>query len=280
MEITVFQTIQQTQSWVLENRLRGASIAFVPTMGALHAGHISLIQLARKRADVVISSIFVNPTQFNNPNDLLKYPRTLENDIEMLQNGGCNALFAPNVEEIYPKLQKGHWDFGALSSRLEGHYRSGHFDGVCTVVKKLFEIVTPDIAFFGEKDFQQLAMIRQLVQHEKMEIEIVGCPTMREPDGLAMSSRNMRLSATEREQALAISRVLFFLKENKNLHSPAKLEKIGRTMLEEQPGLRTEYLQIVDGDTFDDIAHWNVQRPVALYAGYVGEVRLIDNILL
>lgn len=280
MEITVFQTIQQTQSWVLENRLRGASIAFVPTMGALHAGHISLIQLARKRADVVISSIFVNPTQFNNPNDLLKYPRTLENDIEMLQNGGCNALFAPNVEEIYPKLQKGHWDFGALSSRLEGHYRSGHFDGVCTVVKKLFEIVTPDIAFFGEKDFQQLAMIRQLVQHEKMEIEIVGCPTMREPDGLAMSSRNMRLSATEREQALAISRVLFFLKENKNLHSPAKLEKIGRTMLEEEPGLRTEYLQIVDGDTFDDIAHWNVQRPVALYAGYVGEVRLIDNILL
>ncbi len=280
MEITVFQTIQQTQSWVLENRQRVASIAFVPTMGALHAGHISLIQLARKRADVVISSIFVNPTQFNNPNDLVKYPRTLEKDIEMLQNGGCNALFAPNVEEIYPKLQKGHWDFEALSSRLEGHFRPGHFDGVCTVVKKLFEIVTPDIAFFGEKDFQQLAIIRQLVQHEKMNIEIVGCPTMREPDGLAMSSRNMRLSATEREQALAISRVLFFLKENKNLHSPAKLEKMGRTMLDEEPGLRTEYLQIVDGDTFDDIAHWNVQRPVALYAGYVGEVRLIDNILL
>jgi pantoate--beta-alanine ligase len=280
LEITVFQTIQQTQSWVLENRQRGACIAFVPTMGALHAGHISLIQLARKRADVVISSIFVNPTQFNNPNDLLKYPRTLEKDIEMLQNGGCNALFAPNVEEIYPKLQKGHWDFGSLSSRLEGHYRPGHFDGVCTVVKKLFEIVTPDIAFFGEKDFQQLAIIRQLVQHEKMDIEIVGCPTMREHDGLAMSSRNMRLNAAEREQALAISKVLFFLKENKNLHSPAKLEKIGRTMLQEAPGLRTEYLQIVDGDTFEDITDWNVQRPVALFAGYVGEVRLIDNILL
>ncbi len=280
MSIAVFETIRQTQTWVNEIRLRGGSIAFVPTMGALHQGHVSLIKEAQQQSDFVISSIFVNPTQFNHPNDLLKYPRTLDRDIEMLQLAGCNAVFTPEVSEIYTNLEKGHWDFGLLSSRLEGHFRPGHFDGVCTVVKKLFEIVNPHKAFFGEKDFQQLAIIRKLVQYEKMNIEIVGCATVREKDGLAMSSRNMRLSSEERISALAICKTLFELKEQKRNYNPKQLESLGHKLISNTNGLTIEYLEILDGDNFEDINNWEAKRTVALFAGFCGEVRLIDNILL
>ncbi len=278
--LAVFETIKQTQHWANEIHHKGGVIAFVPTMGALHLGHISLIEQAKMQSDAVISSIFVNPTQFNNASDLVKYPRTLDKDIAMLEEAGCHALFAPDVSEVYPKVQKGQWDFGPVNSRLEGHFRPGHFDGVCTVVKKLFEIVTPDKAFFGEKDFQQLAVIRKLVDYEGMKVEVIGCPTLREMGGLAMSSRNMRLNESERKEALAVSRVLFKMKEIKHHHTPKELEKQGRAELAEAKGLQLEYLEIVDGDTFEDINDWSVKRPVALFAGYCGGVRLIDNIML
>jgi pantoate--beta-alanine ligase len=190
-------------------------------------------------------------------------------------------LFAPSVEEIYPSLEKGHWDYGILSSSLEGKFRPGHFDGVLTVVKRLFEIVTPQISFFGEKDFQQLAHIKRFTREEMPDIEIVGCATLREPDGLAMSSRNMRLNEEERKTALHISRVLHDMCEKKNDFSPAELEQYGRTQLELVPGLELEYLEIVDESTFAPVPEWSEPfQPIILAAAYVGEVRLIDNIKL
>lgn len=279
--ITVFETISQTRAWADQVRASGKTIGFVPTMGALHPGHISLVEKARSECDYVITSIFINPTQFNNSSDLDKYPRTLETDLLMLHAHGCDAVFAPEIAEMYPTLEKGHWDFGLVSSRLEGHFRPGHFDGVCTVVKKLFEIVTPHKAYFGEKDFQQLAIIRKLTVFEKMEIEIISVPTMREADGLAMSSRNMRLTPEQRQHALGISKTLFAMRENQHGDlSPAALEEFGKRMLSEEPGILLEYLKIVDGDSFEDLEAWNTQNPVVLFAGYVGEIRLIDNLTL
>ncbi|MFN0032609.1 MAG: pantoate--beta-alanine ligase, partial [Flavobacteriales bacterium] len=215
MSVAVFDTIESVQLWLADKRVSQQRVAFVPTMGALHPGHVSLIKQARQMADVVVSSIFVNPTQFNNPADLLKYPRTLDADIAMLEEAGCDVVFTPDVAEIYPTISKSHWDFGLLSSRLEGQFRPGHFDGVCTVVKRLFEIVQPNLALFGEKDFQQLAIIRKLVEYEGMPIEISGCRTMREADGLAMSSRNLRLTTKQRQQARAISQTLFWMQQNR-----------------------------------------------------------------
>lgn len=279
LRITVFETISQTRAWADEIRTAGKTIGFVPTMGALHPGHISLVEKARSECDYVITSIFVNPTQFNNSSDLARYPRTLEADLDMLHDHGCHAVFTPEIAEMYPTMQKGHWDFGLLSSRLEGFFRPGHFDGVCTVVKKLFEIVTPHKAYFGEKDYQQLAIIRKLTAYEGMDIEIISVPTMREKDGLAMSSRNMRLTPEQRSAALGISKTLFAMREKrKEGISPADLQSFGHALMTHHTDIRLEYLQIVDGDTFEDLTTWNTARAVILFAGYVGEIRLIDNI--
>lgn len=262
-------------------RASGKTVGFVPTMGALHPGHISLVEKARSECDYVITSIFVNPTQFNNSSDLDKYPRTIEADLNMLHSHGCHAVFIPAVSEMYPSLEKGHWDFGQLSSSLEGFYRPGHFDGVCTVVKKLFEIVTPHKAYFGEKDFQQLAIIRKLTVYEKMDIDIISVPTMRESDGLAMSSRNMRLTPDQRHIALGISKTLFAMLEKRKTNlSPSEIEKFGQKLLHEATGIQVEYLEIVDAEKFEKLHDWKSGRAVALFAGYVGEIRLIDNILL
>ncbi|MFM9986279.1 MAG: pantoate--beta-alanine ligase [Flavobacteriales bacterium] len=281
LRIAVFETISQTRAWADAIRASGKTIGFVPTMGALHPGHISLVEKARSECDFVITSIFVNPTQFNNSSDLERYPRTMEADLEMLQKHGCNAVFTPEIAEMYPTLQKGHWEFGLVSSRLEGFYRPGHFDGVCTVVKKLFEIATPHKAYFGEKDFQQLAIIRKLTAFEKMDIEIVSVSTMRETDGLAMSSRNLRLSAEQRTWALGISKTLFAMREKRKTGlSPVGIEKFGQEMIANQQGITLEYLEIVDTETFDDIKEWDNRSAVVLFAGYVGEIRLIDNITL
>jgi len=277
----IFTTIEGLKSCIAAVKASGKRVAFVPTMGALHPGHISLIRLAKQSNDFIVTSIFVNPTQFNNPEDLKNYPRSQERDMEFLKDAGCDAAFIPSVGEIYPEAYKGHWDYGLLSSTLEGFYRPGHFDGVLTVVKRLFEIVEPDTALFGEKDFQQLAHIRRMTKEELPHIDIVGCPTVREKDGLAMSSRNMRLSQEERVVALNISRILFDMQEKKMDFSPSELEEYGRTQFELLHGIKLEYLEIVDMSTFAPVPDWDeLFKPIILVAVYVGDVRLIDNLIL
>lgn len=281
MSVTVFESITSVRTWEQEMHLAGKVIGFVPTMGALHPGHISLINKAKEVCDVVIVSIFVNPTQFNNLDDLKKYPRTLVEDLQLLNQSTCDVVFFPPFEEIYPKPLKRRWDFGLLSSSLEGYYRPGHFDGVLTVVKRFFEIVCPDHAYFGEKDFQQLSLIRAMASKEGLPITVIGCPIIRESDGLAMSSRNTRLNKHERRVAANISQVLFNIKEKGKQQSPVTLEQEAMSMLCAIEGISLEYLKIVDADNFTPLTSWNdSSNPIALVAAFVGDVRLIDNILL
>lgn len=197
----IFNTISETQQYLKAQQRAGKTIGFVPTMGALHAGHISLIERAKTENDLAVCSIFVNPTQFNNSDDLKKYPRTLERDCEMLRPVGCDVVFAPSAEEMYPSLPQLKMDFGTLETIMEGKFRPGHFNGVGIVVSKLFNIVKPDKAYFGLKDLQQVAVIRRMVQELSFDLEIIPCPTLRETDGLAMSSRNTRLSPEARALA-------------------------------------------------------------------------------
>lgn len=277
---TVLSTISELKLWRTAAKVAGKSVGFVPTMGALHQGHLSLIHQAKTKTDLVVASIFVNPTQFNNPDDLKNYPRTVERDLELLSASGCDALFLPTVEEMYPTPRKDHWDFGALSTSLEGHFRPGHFDGMLTVVKMLLELVEPEVAIFGQKDFQQLALIRAMVAHEGLPYRIEAGATVRESGGLAMSSRNMRLTPEQRQQALAISATLFAMKENRASMSPREVQDFGIQKLQSAPGVRLEYLSVVDGLTFQPLNEWSSAEPTALVAAYVGEVRLIDNLLL
>lgn len=279
----VFETINDLTTWLDSCKKSGQTLGFAPTMGALHKGHISLINRAKEDNSVVLSSIFVNPTQFNNAEDLKKYPKTIEKDLEMLREAGCDAVFLPSVTEMYPDpdAPKGHWHFGLLSDTLEGHFRPGHFDGVLTIVKKFFDIIQPNSAYFGEKDYQQLAHIRQLVITENMPIRIVSCPTLREDDGLAMSSRNLRLTADQRQTALVIYNVLKGIKEQVPQEDPPSLEIWGRSIFLQHPEIELEYLEIIDGHTFSPLADWSdSEEPVALIAAYVGDVRLIDNMRL
>lgn len=255
-------------------------IGFVPTMGALHAGHLALVSAALAQCDIVISSIFVNPIQFNNPEDLKKYPRTFESDKKMLEEIGCHAIFYPSVEEMYPDEEEvEQFDFGPLEMVMEGASRPGHFNGVAVVVKRLFQLVQPDIAFFGKKDFQQLAIVRELVKQIGSPVKIVGLDTVREEDGLAMSSRNRRLSAQEREKAVELSKALHFIKKNKNKLDPPELIAEANDML--SPYFRVEYIQIVDRDNLQPITSWSqTNYPVACAAAFIGAVRLIDNLEL
>jgi pantoate--beta-alanine ligase len=281
LSVTVFETITGLQTWLRDLRTAGLKVGFVPTMGALHDGHISLINSGKEVCDVLVVSIFVNPTQFNNPDDLAKYPRTFDADLALLEKSGASALFFPSVDEMYPKPEKNHWDFGLLSTSLEGHFRPGHFDGMLTVVKKLLQIVSPESAFFGEKDFQQLALIRRMVLEEGLDVKIIGCPIIRENDGLAMSSRNTRLSAEGRIHALAISRILFSMREQAVIVSPAELLSWGNDALRSSEGIELEYLSIVNARTFERVDGWSTEDDaVVLVAAYVDGVRLIDNVVI
>lgn len=281
MSIVVFEKITDVRAWSEGLSAAGHAVGFVPTMGALHAGHISLINRAKDSGDKVVVSIFVNPTQFNNSSDLANYPRTYDQDLALLKDSGCDVLFFPSVAEIYPKPEKRHWDFGLLSTTLEGYYRPGHFDGMLTVVQKLLEIVKPAHAYFGEKDFQQLSLIRSMVRQEKIPVEIVGCPIIRESDGLAMSSRNMRLKPEQRDDALAINRVLFDIRERTEAALPRELAKEGFNRLKDSKGVVPEYFEIVNARTFEPLEYWpSDDDAVALVAAYVGEIRLIDNMVL
>ena len=248
-------------------------------MGALHEGHVSLVKEAKKYSDIVAVSIFVNPTQFNNPDDLKSYPVNMERDLRMLE-GLCELIFAPTVKEMYPEEDKRQFDFGSLETVMEGKHRPGHFNGVAQIVSKLFDFVKPDKAFFGEKDFQQLAIIRRLVKDLKMPVEVIGCPIIREADGLAMSSRNEYLSPQERESALSLYRSLKLAEQmvKSGERNPPALIRAMRDLIESQPHVRKiDYIEIVDPETLEPLAEIKGKALIAL-AVWVGRARLIDNL--
>ena len=261
-------------------RALGKTIGLVPTMGALHEGHLSLIHQARKDNNIVVVSVFVNPTQFNNPEDLRTYPRTEKEDVEKLIDANVDFAFIPEVEEMYPEPDTRQFDLGPVAEVMEGAMRPGHFNGVAQVVSKLFDIVKPDRAYFGEKDFQQIAVIRKMAQLEGFDgIKIVACPIKRETDGLAMSSRNVRLTTQQREIAPAIHRTLASSVEWAKDHTVKEVEKYVVDEINSFPQMSVEYYQIVDGATMQPIDDWSQSKqPVGCVTVYCGDVRLIDNI--
>ena len=275
----IVHTIKDLQAALAVLRAQGKTVGLVPTMGALHAGHASLVKRCVAENDAAVVSVFVNPTQFNDKNDLAKYPRTLEADCSLLEQCGAAFAFAPSVEEMYPEPDTRQFSYAPLDTVMEGKFRPGHFNGVCQIVSKLFEAVKPNRAYFGEKDFQQLAIIREMVRQLKFPLEIVGCPIVREEDGLALSSRNARLSAEERQQALKISQTLFASRDFAKTHTVAETRKFVEDAIEAAPGLRLEYFELVDGNTLQKIANWeDTQYAVGCITVFCGEVRLIDNI--
>lgn len=275
----VVKTISELKSLISGYKQENKTVGLVPTMGALHAGHKSLVDRARKENDIVVVSVFVNPTQFNNKQDLATYPRTEERDCALLEAAGCDVVFMPAVEEVYPEPDNRQFDLGAVAEVMEGAHRPGHFNGVAQIVSKLFSFVEPDRAYFGEKDFQQIAVIRKMVQLEGFKLQIVACPIKREDDGLALSSRNVRLTAEQRQLAPNIYRVL---KESCNFaksHTVAETEKFVVDSLNSLPQMEVEYYSIVDALTMQPVSDWaDADSITGCITVYCGEVRLIDNI--
>lgn len=275
----IIKTVTELKNLLDERRKSGKSVGFVPTMGALHKGHGDLVIYSVKENDITVVSIFVNPTQFNNSDDLKLYPRTPERDYNLLEGLGVDIVFTPSVSEIYPVPDNRVFDFGGLDKVMEGEYRAGHFNGVAQVVSKLFNIVMPDKAYFGEKDFQQLSIVKQMVKQLNMTVEIIGIPIVREQSGLAMSSRNQRLTEEEKVTASAIYRVL---KESVSMITEYSPEIISSRVVEELnsiAGLCVEYFSIVDSVSLETVTSWNsAESIVGCIAVYCGEVRLIDNI--
>lgn len=275
----VIHTIKDLQAELKALKAQGKKVGLVPTMGALHAGHASLVKRSTNENDVTVVSVFVNPTQFNDKNDLAKYPRTLDADCRLLDECGAAFVFAPSVDEMYPQPDIRQFSYAPLDTVMEGAFRPGHFNGVCQIVSKLFDAVTPDRAYFGEKDFQQLAIIREMVRQMNYKLEIVGCPIVREEDGMALSSRNKRLSAEERKNALKISQTIFKSRTFAASHTVDETQKMVEDAIENAPGLRLEYFEIVDGNTLQKINNWeDTSYAVGCITVFCGEVRLIDNI--
>ncbi len=276
----VVKTINEVKVEIASQRNVGKTIAFVPTMGALHSGHTELMCRAKEDKSYVVVSIFVNPTQFNNPNDLRKYPRTLEQDLRMCESVGVDLVFTPSVEEIYPKQDTRKFDFGILDKVMEGVHRPGHFNGVAQVVSKLFAIVAPHRAYFGQKDFQQLAIIRRMVADLNLGIQIVSCPTVREEDGLAKSSRNTLLTDQQRNSAPLIAKTLFAARNKKAVKNVKETIDWVISEVNSDPLLRVEYFEIANAQTLEPITDWDeAESVVGCIAVQVGEVRLIDNVL-
>ncbi len=271
---------EQLKAVIKEFKDQGKVIGFVPTMGALHNGHLSLVRKADEQSDVTIVSIFVNPTQFNNQDDLKTYPRTIEEDTKLLETTNCKIIFYPDVEEVYPEKDERVFDFGTLDKVMEGAFRPGHFNGVAQVVSRLFDLVNPDKAFFGEKDFQQLAIIRKMTDMLGYDVDIVACEIVRETDGLAMSSRNKLLTKSHREVAPRIAEIL---NESKSLMNSKSLKEVINFVVEQInniPLLNVEYFSIVDGNTLQNIDDWNESEYiVGCIAVYADKVRLIDNLI-
>ncbi len=275
-----FDTIAGTKAFLSAEKEEGRGIGFVPTMGALHEGHLELMRRAKKENDLLVVSVFVNPIQFNNPDDLKKYPRNLEKDKGLLKSVGCDVLFAPGVEEIYPEdTITEQFDFGKLETVMEGAFRAGHFNGVAVVVKRLFNIIEPHKAYFGEKDFQQLAIIQQLVKMEKMPLTIVPCPIVREADGLAMSSRNQRLTPEERALAPFIYQTLKQAVRLEKEKTPQQVKQWVSEQFGSEPLFRLEYFEIADDKELQSVTSWDkTVGTMGFVAAFLGNVRLIDNI--
>ena len=272
------------KAFLEKKRVEKIEIGFVPTMGALHAGHISLVNAAKKENQIVVCSIFVNPTQFNDPEDFKKYPITLEKDIQMFERAGCDVLFIPSVEDIYPNGTNNleHYDLGFLETVLEGKFRPGHFQGVCLVMERLLGMVLPDILYLGQKDYQQCMVIKKLIEliGLKDKIKVKVCPTLREEDGLAMSSRNTRLTPADRINAATISKALRYIKDNLRTGETKKIKDEAKEMLLHK-GLLIDYVEIVNADTLELIENWNgKEKVVALAAAFLNNVRLIDNMVI
>ena len=280
----IIRTVGELRKYVVDAHDSGKSIGLVPTMGALHAGHMSLMHKARKENDVVVASVFVNPTQFNNAQDLKTYPRTESADVALLEDAGVDAAFIPSVEEVYPEPDTRVFDLGKVAEVMEGKMRPGHFNGVAQIVSKLFGWVSPDRAYFGEKDFQQIAVIKKMVQLEGFDIEIVDCPICRHDDGLAMSSRNVRLTEEQRSIAPKIHKVLTDSLKWAEEHSPQEVKQMVADTLNGVEWLETEYYEIVDSLSMQPIEKWEDvdKKSGAVAVGcvtvYCGDVRLIDNI--
>jgi len=278
--LEVFKTKSALKAYLKPLKASGKKIALVPTMGALHNGHISLINLAKETADIIICSIFVNPTQFTDPKDLEKYPRPIEHDLSMLEDAGCNGVFMPEVHEMYPGKEEWHINLGKAEFLLEGEFRKGHYQGVTQIVKKLFDAVEPDIAMFGQKDFQQVLMIKNMLKHFNLPIEIITCPIIREDDGLAMSSRNIHLTSGDRQNALVLSRSLSFVETNFDKYTLAELEEKAKDFYKNINGVELDYFTITNGETLEQAQSKEENSLVALVAAKVGTTRLIDNVII
>ena len=272
-------SVSELRETVSKFRNEGKTIGLVPTMGALHEGHLSLVNRCRKENDVVVVSVFVNPTQFNNKEDLRTYPSTEEADRALLESAGCDIAFMPTVEEVYPEPDTRVFALGRVAEVMEGAMRPGHFNGVAQIVSKLFMFVEPDRAYFGEKDFQQIAVIRSMVKSEGFKLEIVPCPIVREADGLAKSSRNVRLTPEMRKVAPNIARILNESKEYAKSHTVGETEKYVVDAINSYDGMEIEYYQIVDGISLEHLTSWDeTGYAVGCVTVYCGDVRLIDNI--
>ncbi len=277
----ICRSIEEMRAACLDLRKAGKRLGFVPTMGALHDGHLSLVRAAKNSCDAVAVSIFVNPTQFGANEDLAEYPRTFDRDREMVEKEGIALLFAPSAKEMYPPGGTTWVTVEGLSEKLDGRSRPGHFRGVTTIIAKLFHIIEPDVAFFGQKDAAQVAVIRRMARNLNFAVEIVACPIVREPDGLAMSSRNRYLNPAQRKQALILHRSLMRVRElwKAGERNAAQLAATGKAEIKKESRVRLDYFEIVDPDTLDAVVTASDGTLVAV-AAYVGSTRLIDNILL
>ena len=281
----IFSKISEYKSWYSAFKTPDTTIGFVPTMGALHAGHLSLIKTSKKENDITICSIYVNPTQFNDMRDYENYPRVLEDDINKLERCSCDILFKPESDEMYPPNGEAdasvNLDLGSLVDVMEGQFRPGHFDGVMTIVERFFRIIKPDRAYFGQKDYQQLTVIKRMKEQLRLTIDIIGCPTVREEDGLALSSRNLLLSSEQRAEAPAIFRSLTKGKEQRIKFDVEHVKRCVQEEIDQLPNLKVEYIEIADSRSLQPIDSWrSTDSAVCCVAVYAGDVRLIDNIIL
>ena len=276
----IFRTRAEVHTYLKKVKIDGNSIGFVPTMGALHEGHLSLIDAARTKTDVVVCSIFVNPTQFNDKKDLENYPRPIEDDIKKLEGANCDVLFLPEVDEMYNSNDNWHIKLNDFDTILEGEIRPGHYQGVTQIVKKLFDIVRPDYAFFGQKDFQQFVVISYMVKKLGISVQLIRCPIIRENDGLAMSSRNVNLSAEDRQNALSLFNSLTKAKEEFGHLSITQVKQNAINYLSKAAGIKMEYFELYDMKTFEPASSTKAENVIALVAARVGNIRIIDNMIL
>jgi len=273
-----FDAISPLQEHIRNAKNEGKTVGLVPTMGALHKGHLSLVEKALEMCDVVVATVFVNPTQFNESSDFSAYPRTLDNDSELLAEAGCHVLFAPNVETMYPTPDHNTYSFGTLEHAMEGANRPGHFNGVGMVIKRLFEVIKPNAAFFGEKDFQQLLVIRSLNEQYNLNVEVVGCSIVREANGLAMSSRNMRLSEKDLNYAVLLGQLLNMCRTKAVYQTAEEIAQWAFNILEDDPHFKPEYVTIADANSLETLSAFVPNQPARIFvAAWIGGVRLIDN---